>query len=111
MNRLLEDVITAHHDSLPIGDNDAFVAAINALEKTLPVWQPIETAPKDGTLIDVWDGRIRVADVRWCQESLWSAQDRRSLKTGFCVNDPEYGWCLLENPTHWMPLPAPPEEG
>ncbi len=35
MNRLLEDVITAHHDSLPIGDNDAH-------------WMPLPAPPEEG---------------------------------------------------------------
>jgi hypothetical protein len=73
-------------------------------------WQPIETAPRDGTPIDIWgevgnhadeeDGRITDAYwhaglkgfVFWCQEL-------------------EYGDGALQfikSPTHWMPLPNPP---
>lgn len=59
-------------------------------------WQPIETAPKDGTEIDVWDKwGFRIPCVRWEVTFLWWAQD-----DGPCVTDDEL--------SHWMPLPAPP---
>jgi hypothetical protein len=54
-------------------------------------WQPIETAPRDGTsVLAVWAyGAHEV--VRWC--GWWDAN-------GF--TRPE--------PTHWLPLPPPPKE-
>jgi hypothetical protein len=56
-------------------------------------WQPIETAPKDGTPILAYDGGIWVA---W-----W-----------FVTNERIKGWATLDHviddPTHWMPLPDPP---
>jgi hypothetical protein len=75
-------------------------------------WQPIETAPRDGTVIDGWlqfyrDGvpssGSRVADMAhevagWVDgdgdEIEW--QDTFGKETRL---------------THWMPLPAPPEVG
>jgi len=61
-------------------------------------WQPIETAPKDGTFILVavpGEVAIHIMLVWWLD-----------------------GWCLdmtntpiVGNPTHWMPLPEPPKEG
>lgn len=68
-------------------------------------WQPIETAPKDGT--DVW---------------LFIPDDEPNQAVGyFDVSDDEYQfWSYREslvnevfgsaNPTYWMPLPPPPEE-
>lgn len=66
-------------------------------------WQPIATAPKDGTRIllgrfvpgDEYDGHMQVD--RW-----WSAKDKRSF-VGFAQFNPTY-W----PPTHWQHLPAPP---
>jgi hypothetical protein len=58
-------------------------------------WQPIETAPKDGTKIDLWhkDG-YRVADCRWdIKTKLW-------FTDGPFPDDSDV--------THWMPLPAAP---
>lgn len=56
-------------------------------------WQPIETAPKDGTEILTWDGQdakiLRWALGRWDD---WG----------------EMPGALLP-PTHWMPLPEPPK--
>lgn len=57
-------------------------------------WQPIDTAPKDGTLVLVYyrEGGMAV---------------RRFRKSGRCVD-------VLNNnagqPTHWMPLPPPPQD-
>ena len=61
-------------------------------------WQPIESAPKDGTDIILWlpwIGRVRTG--RWTMHKRWSAD--------FGV---AYRLPLLGEPTHWMPLPAPP---
>jgi hypothetical protein len=63
-------------------------------------WQKIETAPKDGTPILVYDkdwfdfmGHQIV--VYWLEDFGW--------RSG-CDQCPD-------DPTHWMPLPEPPKEG
>jgi hypothetical protein len=59
-------------------------------------WQPIETAPKDGTLILVW--RAAVLDrVAHHGIDMWSDKSQA-------------WWSSLpsQQPTHWMPLPEPP---
>ena len=50
-------------------------------------WQPIETAPKDGTRILMW-----------------------SQKHSSVSYDSWADFCRMNNPsfTHWMPLPPPP---
>ena len=55
-------------------------------------WQPIETAPKDEDLeVLTWNGiSMRVAQYGW--EDQWHTSGLPSFK-----------------PTHWMPLPDPPE--
>ena len=71
-------------------------------------WQPIETAPKDGTEILLTDGAFTHCG-RWYDK-----------------NNPKYPWKFLDftyrwkdelngwqdnkyGPTHWMPLPEPPK--
>jgi hypothetical protein len=65
-------------------------------------WQPIETAPKDGTFILIYesDGRVQVAawvldgpDMRWCVQ-LTQLLSPDTYPTS--------------DVTHWMPLPSPP---
>ncbi|MDB5656127.1 MAG: hypothetical protein JWQ94_3740 [Tardiphaga sp.] len=61
----------------------------------VPAWQPIETAPKDGSTVLVWrpsEGEHYLAHVGvdfWSDKSWY--RSRRS-----------------QQPTHWQPLPAPP---
>ena len=63
-------------------------------------WQPIETAPKDGTKFDAWIpdnfGGHRMCDM--------SFNTRGKLRRYGLLSDDE----LPRWPTHWMPLPAPP---
>lgn len=62
-------------------------------------WQPIETAPNDGQEVLVFDPNWGTAAVAFREEA-----------TGF-------PWAIVGGkddsrplePTHWMPLPAPPE--
>lgn len=75
-------------------------------------WKPIETAPKDGRPLLLFDPVYKVHvgshaaesfardvfdidDVRHYIPASWSCWSNRS-------ND-------KFNPTHWMPIPAPPE--
>lgn len=55
-------------------------------------WQPIATAPKDGTrvlAVNVKYGNVRVSWFDRPHET-WAA------------------FSLISEPTHWMPLPDPP---
>ena len=66
-------------------------------------WQPIGTAPKNGArFIAAVDGCVRVRIVSWGKTS-------HVPLYGFCLADQgpeEFDLC---EPTHWMPLPDPPE--
>lgn len=57
-------------------------------------WRPIETAPRDGTVVIV------------------HAAERDGLPAfqTVCAWHPDAGWCVCElrEVTHWQPLPAPP---
>lgn len=59
-------------------------------------WQPIETAPKDGTLILLYptngDGQISTG-YWWEHANCWGAGG---------------GWFDDGEVSHWMPLPEPP---
>ncbi len=67
-------------------------------------WQPIETAPKDRTPIDVWGDYGRVCDVSWRDAP---SHDERGA--GWRDTDGTFlGPPFLATPTHWMPLPDPP---
>lgn len=62
-------------------------------------WRPIDTAPKDGTFIDLWDGEERLANCCW-QEDRWLQRCAES-SSRFPVGE----YCA---PTHWAPiLPGP----
>jgi hypothetical protein len=64
-------------------------AALEAAERVR--WQAIETAPKDGDLILCASSpeEVRMSTGRWA-EGYWL-------------------WGHEEEPTHWQPLPSPPE--
>ena len=59
-------------------------------------WQPISTAPTDGTSILIFEAHVGTAGIvrvsRWRNDTIPS------------------GWAGAENvPSHWLPLPLPPE--
>lgn len=71
-------------------------------------WQPIETAPKDGSVIltgsylEEYSGEyepIKTGRMEWAQE--FARFDGGWRSTGW--------YSGLLSPTHWMPLPEPPK--
>lgn len=70
-------------------------------------WQPIETAPKDGTdILCSFSGAVSIAfwDVKAPDEYYYN---QRSKTPQWLSHEGSY---LGEEPTHWMPLPKPPKE-
>lgn len=74
-------------------------------------WRPIEEAPKDGTPIDVWlgrpedDGAIDFYCVDGSRRSCaWSWHRGKFRPIGGLVT------LVFVQPTHFRPLPPPPEE-
>jgi hypothetical protein len=82
-------------------------------------WQPIETAPKDGTEIDVWH---YCHDPKWRPDSHGIASGWRHTNVKWCKGNPP-GWAeynveeaewihlpdVMYTTSHWMPIPEPPE--
>lgn len=68
-------------------------------------WQPIETAPKDGTRLDLWAKAWLPAfdrfEYRRFADCVWM-RGGDNHKPYWLNLDKE--WCA----THWQPLPAPP---
>ncbi len=72
-----------------------------------PQWQPIETAPKDGSRVIMWGRYNSVCIAAW-RDDRWfvDADESRAIEsqTDFGI---EYK--TFDFPSHWMPLPTPPE--
>jgi hypothetical protein len=79
-------------------------------------WQPISTAPRDGTSILVHDNIARglpngVADKCWAANTdvaAWWADEDGGRGDWICYMSAVLDPSLHFEPTHWMPLPAPP---
>ena len=85
-------------------------------------WQPIETAPKDGTAILVWFdfATVSIVHIAWYRSA--EEWENSGQYCGWGTFKDWIGWwCYPEhsitqkklegptNPTHWMPLPEPPK--
>lgn len=86
------------------GNGDLCIAikdCIAAWNRRADGWQPIETAPRDGTGIIYFQ---RVDEKLWWIGTATYA-DGHFRATDFFSKDDD----PLIAPTHWMPLPEPPE--
>ena len=82
-------------------DYNAYTAALALLDAPeAEGWRPIETAPKDGTMVTLFpDFKGRVSQGRWFKGK------RSGGRWATCPYN------YVANPTHWMPLPNPPAHG
>ena len=99
------------------------LAALNRLAAAFHdrAWRPIETAPKDGTRIQLavidMSGNILSDTGNWVEGDtheewdevddgirvkLWEEQEDGHWSTNYCLD-------ALEEPTHWQPLPSAPD--
>ena len=60
-------------------------------------WQPIETAPKDGTHILAWFEEAQQHLLLWWFADNWRFKGSDTIP--------------IVTPTHWMNLPEPPKKG
>lgn len=83
------------------------------------MWKPIESAPKDGTLVDLWlidcDGEGR----RMSDSYFGKIPHECGMMGRYCDCWPDEGEFWIDgifgerhsgNITHWMPLPEPPTD-
>jgi hypothetical protein len=102
-------VVSAHYTSLSISE----VIALTALRANSGEgWQSIETAPKDGTEIDVWavnevgHGGMRIIGVKWDWITDWDGTAYEGWTDMYPTR-----WGSKYHPTHWMsPVAAPAPE-
>ncbi len=77
-------------------------------------WQPIETAPKDGTWILVLCPEGESKAEPFIQVARWMEFEvSREKDWAWGPLDDYFGsyrWYLPSSPTHWMPLPEPPQK-
>jgi hypothetical protein len=88
---------------------------VSALSEWLGAWQPIETAPRDGTWVllsggecdhdEESDAKTRSVVGQWSNYCNGSTVD---WHWQFAWYDGGY-YGEYKKPTHWMPLPAPPQ--
>lgn len=77
-----------------------------------PQWLPIETAPRDGTPVDLWTSRGRVADCRFRESSHFGNPQWCRLETYRCeyeVDGVGTRWAPVVGASNWMPLPEAPK--
>lgn len=96
--------------------------ALNALPALLDQleWRPIETAPRDGRKIMLWylngNHKPRTVMGKWLSEedAVYTDIDGVGLEAGWyeCIDNwDDYTEVSIHQgePTHWKPLPTPPE--
>ena len=87
---------TPVYQALKAGAWDEARAVLSASQPAPRPWRPIETAPKDGTVVLVF------------------AEERQGLPAFQCTaaHHKDAGWCVdeLREVTHWMPLPPAPQK-
>lgn len=70
-------------------------------------WQPIETAPRDGTSILIFCPHYGISRVEYRKSR---SGDWRILSDDYMTAFDSSGDDVWnDTATHWMPLPAPPE--
>lgn len=103
MSQYAERCVDDHYVEITKAELLSLIARIHQ-EREKAEWQPIETAPKDGTKVDLW--------AFWPEGS----ESKRSTDCYWVSGDKEWSFgrwsesSYVHRPviTHWRPLPAPP---
>ncbi len=69
------------------------------------IWKPIESAPRDGTPVIVFDPSVASGDGCDVYVCRWAPRRATSDKTPYWVEADGEGYHTW-NPTHWMSLPS-----
>lgn len=65
-------------------------------------WQPISTAPRDGTAVLIAEADGNVTACYW-STSVWA-------DGGAWISELSRSDTVHYHPTHWMPIPPPPKD-
>jgi hypothetical protein len=68
-------------------------------------WQPIETVPKDRTIVLLYLRGEGYHGPRQCNITAGLLTD-----SGYYAISDGYAGVVSDQPSHWMPLPDPPKE-
>lgn len=85
--------------------------AIEAWNSIGSAWQPIDTAPKDGSRILLFYSKSRKEGVTETAVGRWEIQKYHDRPRPYWENEKYIGDVSYKRenpPTHWMPLPSPP---
>lgn len=85
----------------PTPEREAARCICGAAYPKAPEWQPIETAPKDGTRVLLWVPPMIAGNVELSGYATAGRWDSLGWHSGITT--------LACQPTLWMPLPRPPE--
>lgn len=110
----------AKHLTHPLSESPAALLPSTQGIASKQKWSPIESAPKDGTEIDLWVPNIH-GGRRWT-DCFWGKPDHSCGEAGpYCDSDwhsEKPGWVdgvfpefVGDPPTHWMPIPEAPSVG
>lgn len=75
--------------------------------QTVPEWQPIDTAPRDGTQVIVWTIHDDIELSAWYEIPQYSFEPADGGLFKRVKTDAIEGW-NSNTPKYWMPLPATP---